>query len=156
MQVSESSRQRCSGTRKDGQPCDARAIDAGLCAAHSGRAFGGDPTAAARLSAEARRVNRERRRKHAERRDMTLAEALRERAAQERDALVDALFAPLSQSDPITAHKAAVTILERMLGRPAEGLAVEQPEPEREMTRDDLIQAWAAIDADECSDHSHN
>jgi hypothetical protein len=75
---------------------------------------------------------------------MTLQEALRERAAEERDALVDALFGPLN--DPgagvIVKHRAAVTIIERMIGKPREALAVEDSVPQ--LSIEDLIAIWSS------------
>jgi hypothetical protein len=74
---------------------------------------------------------------------MTLQEALRERAAEERDALVEALFAPLT--DPraavMTKHRAAVTIIERLIGKPREALAVN--EPMATLTLEQLADVWA-------------
>jgi hypothetical protein len=143
MMNDDDAHRRCAGTTRDGAPCTAWATATGYCAGHSGFGIGRDPRAAGAKGAESRRRNRDRRQLHAERRNMTLKEALRERAAEERDALVDALFAPLVEpgTDVMTRHRAAVTILERMIGRPREALAVEEPLPE--LTIEQLIEIWS-------------
>ena len=58
---------------------------------------------------------------------MTLADALAEKAAEERDALVEALFGPVlsKETSEMEKHRAAIAILERMLGKPREGAIVE-------------------------------
>src|SRR5215471_13885224 len=111
---------RCGETRSDGQPCTAWATASGLCAGHSGLGVAADPSESGFKGAETRRENAAKRRLHAERREMSLAEALAEKAAEERDALVEALFGPVlyDQTSPMEKHRASIAILERMLGKP--------------------------------------
>jgi hypothetical protein len=140
--IDNAEHRRCAGTRRDGAPCTAWATATGYCAGHSGFGIGRDPRAAGMQGAASRRARREQRRLHAERRDMTLQEALRERAATERGALVDALFGPLTDPEAgvMTKHRAAVTIIERMIGKPREALAAEEPVPD--LTIAELIEVW--------------
>ena len=74
---------------------------------------------------------------------MTLAEALAERAAAERDALAEALFGPVlsEETSEMEKHRAAIAILERMLGKPREGAIVEA-EPEAEIPLETLVALW--------------
>lgn len=73
---------------------------------------------------------------------MTLAEALAEKAAEERDALVEALFGPVlsDQTSPMEKHRASIAILERMLGKPKEPAVVETTE--EELPLEVLVEMW--------------
>jgi hypothetical protein len=116
--------QRCRHPRNDGTPCRAFATSSGLCAGHSGLGAVANPRESQRRSAQARRQAREHSREDARRQELSLRDALRERATAERDAILDALFAPLADPEATAQdkHHAALRILERLLGRPSEAL----------------------------------
>jgi ABC-type branched-subunit amino acid transport system substrate-binding protein len=65
-----------------------------------------------------------------------------ERTAAERKALVDALFAPLSDADvgSMARQAAARTILERLLGKPT-GQIAQEDQPE-ELPLETLVEMW--------------
>lgn len=140
MQVPSPS--RCSATRADGRACTAWATKTGFCAGHSGLGVAADPSESGFKGADTRRENAAKRRLHAERREMTLAEALAEKAAEERDALVEALFGPVlsDQTSPMEKHRASIAILERMLGKPKEPAVVETTE--EELPLEVLVEMW--------------
>jgi hypothetical protein len=136
---------RCLATRADGEPCGAFATRTGFCAGHSGVGLARNPSAAGEKCAEARRENRAERRVHAERRRMTLVEALAERAAEKRDVLVDAMFAAVEDEKLPTMQRqaAARVVIERLLGRPSEPLVNEASEHE-EVPLETLVALWGA------------
>lgn len=124
---------RCSGTRKDGSPCQGfpfRGDPEGLCSTHSplveqrNRLIAGEAKELAALSTAARRAKREAREREKLAANATVRDALRAEAAKRRDAVVAALFAPLDDDslDPREQQQAAIRILERILGRPGEVL----------------------------------
>jgi hypothetical protein len=115
---------QCEFTRPDGTRCRAYATRSGLCAGHSGLGAVANPRESQRRSAQARRQTREQSQEDARRKDLSLRDALRERATAERDAILDALFAPLDDPEASAQdkHHAALRILERLLGRPSEAI----------------------------------
>ena len=131
---------RCSGTKQDGTQCKGTVglVD-GLCSIHRGLA---DPAAAARQRAVNEAARKEQAEAAAARRTLTLKQALAERAATEREALVDALFAPLADADvgSMARQAAARTILERLLGKPTEQIAQEE-QPE-DVPLETLVEMW--------------
>lgn len=130
----------CTGKTKSGSRCRTTVglVD-GLCATHRGLV---DHRAAAARQHALREEREAAKRREAARSKMTLKEALLERAAEERDAIVDALFAPLSDEDlsPMARQSAARTVLERILGKPGEIAPDEQPADD--LPLEVLVEMW--------------
>lgn len=116
---------RCTAIRPTGERCGAWAMRDGstLCAGHAGKGLASDPSTYSARGRASQRAQSAHRKEQAAKAKMTLRERLVHEAAERQDELVRALFAPLAASDDLEAHRAAVTILERMLGRPGEGIA---------------------------------
>lgn len=128
---------RCNATTKSGEQCKAYPHKDGKCYYHA------DPDTPRRLQVlalESRERNIAEKRRQEQERAMSLQEALLRRAADERDSLVNALFAPLSGDDR-DAHRAAVAILERLLGRPTQEMTVNTSNQPMEL--EDLVALWA-------------
>lgn len=154
--------EHCQGITKAGTRCKGTlGLVDGLCSIHRGLI---DHRAAQRAQkaaqAAARADQQATLRNEATRNQMTLKQRLAARAAEEAEAIVDALFAPLHDMDlldeegklvragagTMEKQRAAQGILDRLIGRPGEGLgAVEQaPEPR---TLEEIVGAWMAADA---------
>ena len=144
----------CPVPRRDGKPCKGRPVKLdpeGRCATHSplinqnNLLTGGKATVLARQGVEARRAKAEERKRLAEQDGMTVRDALRAEAARSRDTLVAALFAPLGnpELDAVTKQKAAIAILERILGRPTEALDGADTYDAQPIDWAEVAQLWA-------------
>lgn len=135
---------RCTAVKPDGTRCKSWAMrdESGLCAGHAGRGLAADPRTYAAKGRASQRARAAERREKAQTARMGLRERLVHEAAEQQDALVRALFAPLAE-EGAEAHHAAIRILERMLGRPGEGMADLETNQPRSL--DELVAALDAI-----------
>ena len=151
---SQPKRPRCSATKRNGEPCGSFAVRDGLCAGHAGFGLASSPAAQEQARLAALRSKRERAAQREAERILAsrgVTGHMRARAAAERAALVDALFAPLH--DPAlsaTARQAAaLKILGRVFGNP--GTASEAPDDAdvKALTVEELVAAWATTGGEE-------
>lgn len=123
----DTSERRCTATKADGERCGSFAMKdgSGLCAGHAGKGIAADPEGYGRQGHATMREQAKRRQEEAAAARMTLREALLHRAATAQAALVDALFAPVEDADlpAQERQRAAMQVLERLMGRPGEGIA---------------------------------
>ena len=136
---------RCSATTRAGKPCPAWALRTGdKCAGHSQLGLAADPAAASARSQRAREAARKREHERRRRQGMTLQEAGQEALHEHRDAVIQALFAPIlaEETAPRARQEAALRVWERFYGTP-----LQRAETETHTRPVSLADMLAALDS---------
>jgi hypothetical protein len=126
-----------------------RGSDPPLCSGHLGRGIGADPS---RLGAKGHRVKNENaaeRRAAEDLRRRGIASALRSRVHEHRDALLDALLAPVLDDSlsPTVRQRAALEVWSRAFGRPGTAESPAEGQEVAELSLEQLANLWRGADS---------
>lgn len=131
---------RCHYVYPDGRTCLGWRTQTGYCGGHSRIGIAANPSESAKRANESRKIRHRERAERKRRDNLTLKEALAARAADERDRIIEALFAGLDADSPRERQRAAELIVTRILGRP--NVAIEQPADLPDITVESLVALW--------------